>query len=191
MSREGRLREQDRLDAVRLKSTVDAAVPRCCAWPGCTAEGLHRAPVARDRLREYQFLCLEHVREFNQRWDYFAGMSATEIEAHNRSDVTWNRPSWRFGTAPGFEPDWHDAFGLFGEAARKPKPAARLLSKAERMMARLDLVDGFTLEELKSRFKTLAKRHHPDLNGGDKGAEERLRLIIEAYNYLRQEQLYI
>jgi hypothetical protein len=184
------VKEQDRLDAVRL-TTAGAVPPRCCAWPGCAAEGAYRAPLARDRLREYQFLCLEHVREFNRSWDYFAGMSAAEIEAHNRSDVTWNRPSWRFGTAASFDPKWCDAFGLFGDAAtHQPKPAARPLTKAGRMMALLELEDGFTLAELKSRFKTLAKRHHPDLNGGDKGAEERLRLIIEAYTYLRQQHLY-
>jgi curved DNA-binding protein CbpA len=58
------------------------------------------------------------------------------------------------------------------------------------MMAVLGLEEGFTLDELKARYKLLAKRNHPDLNGGDKEAGERLRLIIEAYTYLRSERLY-
>ena len=39
--------------------------------------------------------------------------------------------------------------------------------------------------EIKSRFKELVKRHHPDANGGDRASEDKLREIIEAYNYLK------
>jgi hypothetical protein len=194
MSRAGRVRERERLEAVRLKP--EEAGARCCAWPGCEAEGTHRAPLARDRLREFQYLCLDHVREFNQRWDYFAGMSADEIHAHQRADTTWHRPTWRFGTAPGAEPCWRDVFGLFTDGPAKPRRQGppprpqRPPTKAELMMAVLELEDGFTLSELKTRYKTLAKRHHPDLHGGDKAAEERLKQVIEAYTYLREQRLY-
>ena len=57
-------------------------------------------------------------------------------------------------------------------------------------MARLGLAAGFTLAELKRRYKKLAKEHHPDLHGGDKAAEERLKLINEAYTFLREQRLY-
>jgi DnaJ-class molecular chaperone len=59
------------------------------------------------------------------------------------------------------------------------------------MMAVLDLDDGFTFDELRARYKALAKKHHPDLNGGDKASEERLKLVIEAYTYLKDERLYV
>ena len=39
--------------------------------------------------------------------------------------------------------------------------------------------------EIKGRFKELVKRHHPDANGGDRSSEDKLREIIEAYNYLK------
>ncbi|HEX6012623.1 MAG TPA: DnaJ domain-containing protein [Geminicoccaceae bacterium] len=58
------------------------------------------------------------------------------------------------------------------------------------MMSRLELAGGFTLAELKRRYKRLAKQHHPDLHGGDKAAEERLKLINEAYTYLVEQRLY-
>lgn len=185
-----------RPDAVRFEAGGGLSSLRCCAWPGCEAEGVHRAPRSRDQLRDYQFLCLEHVREFNRRWDYFSGMRMAEIEAHQRADTTWHRPTWRFGTASGTGPGpdsqrWRDAFGLFGDDGPGPgRPPPRPATKAQRMMALLDLDDGFTLDELKTRYKTLAKRHHPDLNGGDKAAEERLKSIIEAYTYLREQRLY-
>jgi DnaJ-class molecular chaperone len=30
------------------------------------------------------------------------------------------------------------------------------------------------------------KRHHPDANGGDRTSEDKLREIIEAYDYLKK-----
>ena len=191
MSKDGRTREHQRGEALRLKPCAEGARPRCCAWPGCDAEGVYRAPTSRERLREYQFLCLDHIREFNRRWDFFAGMNTSQIEAHQRADATWHRPSWRFGTASGPESRWGDPFGLFGDGhhAQTERPQ-RPPTKAERMMAVLDLAEGFTLDELKARYKSLAKQHHPDLHGGDKAAEERLKAINEAYTFLREQQLY-
>jgi DnaJ-class molecular chaperone len=43
-----------------------------------------------------------------------------------------------------------------------------------------------TREEIKARFKELVKQHHPDANGGDTRSEDKLREIIQAYNYLKQ-----
>ncbi|HEY2185183.1 MAG TPA: J domain-containing protein, partial [Xanthobacteraceae bacterium] len=40
-------------------------------------------------------------------------------------------------------------------------------------------------QEVKTRFKELVKRHHPDANGGDRSSEGRLREIIQAYKYLK------
>jgi hypothetical protein len=143
-------------------------------------------------LRDYAWFCLAHVREYNQKWDYFAGMSAEQIDAHRRGDATWHRPTWRFGTAPGWDgATWRDPFDLFGRAdGTRPELPRRPASKAASMMAVLDLEDGFTLAELKQRYKALVKKHHPDLHGGDKAAEERLKSVIEAYRYLVDNALY-
>ncbi|MGH6945904.1 MAG: J domain-containing protein [Kiloniellales bacterium] len=42
-----------------------------------------------------------------------------------------------------------------------------------------------TLEEIKVRYKILVKRLHPDANGGDKAAEEHLKVINQAYSTLK------
>ena len=42
-----------------------------------------------------------------------------------------------------------------------------------------------TLHEVKTRYKELAKRHHPDANGGSRDSEERLKTINLAYATLR------
>ena len=186
---EKRNREQEREAALRLKGAAAGMSPRCCAWEGCDQPGLYRAPAGRERLREFQWLCLDHVREFNRGWDYFKGMSQDQIERHRREDVTWHRPTWRFNGTYGFGQTWRDLFELFGEDER-PRPPQRPRSKAEEMMERLGLEGGFTLAELKRRYKQLAKKHHPDLHGGDRAAEERLKLINEAYTYLQEQRLY-
>ena len=49
----------------------------------------------------------------------------------------------------------------------------------------LGLEGETTTAQIKVRFKELVKRHRPDANGGDRSSEDRLREIIQAYNYLK------
>lgn len=164
---------------------------RCCAWKGCEEEAAYKAPVGRHALREYIWFCLEHIRAYNERWDYFAGMSTNEIDAHRREDITWHRPTWRLGNAT---PDEHgyrinDPFGVFGEhgpssTAHQEPP---IDAKTRDMMRLLELESGFSEVELKAQYKVLAKRHHPDLNGGSKQSEDTLKRVNEAYSHLRQQ----
>jgi DnaJ-domain-containing protein 1 len=174
---------------------------RTCDWPGCELAGDYRAPKSRDHLRAFFHFCLDHVRDYNRGWDFFSGLSQGEIEAYLREDVTWHRPTWPLGNGMSGTNGawrWQDPFHLFtngsgtdgthgaSEWDRQSGPRG----KTERMLAVLDLTPGATAVELKARYKQLAKRHHPDLNGGDKKAEDRLKLINEAYTYLRGSQLF-
>jgi curved DNA-binding protein CbpA len=52
-------------------------------------------------------------------------------------------------------------------------------------LAELALAPNATTAEIKKRYKTLAKQLHPDANGGDKSAEERLKVINLAYSTLK------
>ena len=167
---------------------------RSCDWPECECPGEYRAPRSRAHLREFYHFCLEHVRAYNRGWDFFAGMTQPEIEAYLREDVTWHRPTWPLGSqqprTAGWR--WQDPYhfflngdGLNGtQGASEWDRAPGVHGKTARMLAVLELAPGATRAELKARYKQLAKRHHPDLHGGDKRAEERLKLINEAYTYL-------
>lgn len=176
---------------------LDVAEPRPrrrCDWPSCPLGGDFRAPKSPQNLRDFRYFCLEHVRAYNHAWDFFAGMTQAEIEGYLREDVTWHRPTWRMGArreeAAGWR--WQDPYDLFlngdglngtqGASEWDRRPGRE--GKAMRMLAVLDLAPGATRAELKARYKQLVKRHHPDLHGGDKRAEERLKLINEAYTYL-------
>jgi DnaJ-domain-containing protein 1 len=52
-------------------------------------------------------------------------------------------------------------------------------------LATLGLSWPTTLDAVKTRYKELAKRHHPDANGGNRDAEERLKVINLAYAAIR------
>jgi hypothetical protein len=162
---------------------------RGCDEPGCNAAGEFRAPRSRTKLgasENYLWLCLDHVRAYNAAWNYYDGMSETEIEADLRRDTVWQRPTWPLGwrLARGLYRDPLDLFG--GEDAQSGRPPRkRKLTDEEKALLVFDLGIPFTLAELKRRYKALVKQHHPDANGGDKAAEERLKVITQAYAVLK------
>ena len=50
----------------------------------------------------------------------------------------------------------------------------------------MDIRPPTTLNQLKSRYKELVKKLHPDVNGGNSVAEERLKDINQAYAKLKK-----
>ena len=87
--------------------------------------------------------------------------------------------------------DPHEFFAWRARKAREePVENRRQLRPLERKsLEALHLSEGAAREEIKARFKELVKRHHPDSNGGDTRSEDKLREIIQAYNYLKQAGL--
>ena len=164
---------------------------RVCEAPGCQLHGEFRAPRARDRLNEYRWFCLDHVREYNKKWDYFAGLDAGAIEQHIRADTIWRRPVWPLGGRRSNGPRIFDPLDLAGDAGVCEGPRPKLdgseqLTAAERnAMGVLELSWPLTQAEVKSRYKELVKLHHPDANGGARDAEEKLKEINAAYSTLR------
>jgi hypothetical protein len=163
---------------------------RACDQPGCTEHGEFRAPKSRNQLTEYYWFCLEHVRRYNQSWDYYAGLKPEEIEQMVRLDTTWQRPTWPLGRMSGgrwqFDPERvKDSFGVFDEEMwQKPKERNAPPSPEELAMQMMELSWPLTIDSLKARYKELCKLHHPDANNGDKDAEERFKLIGQAYQTL-------
>ena len=72
-----------------------------------------------------------------------------------------------------------------GDAAQAPRYNALAL----KALFTLELDANATEIKIKARYKELVKRHHPDANGGDRSSEDKLREIIQAYNYLRANKL--
>jgi hypothetical protein len=172
---------------------------RLCDHPGCAAGGDFRAPRSRIELDHYFWFCLDHVRAYNAAWNYYAGMSEPEIEAEIRRDTVWQRPSWKLGQrhGPAYEARTRDPFNLYDGRDRKPgngqrragtagaDASARVASAREQALAVFDIDPPFTQVNLKARYKVLVKMHHPDAHGGDKEAEEKLKIINQAYTTLK------
>jgi molecular chaperone DnaJ len=52
----------------------------------------------------------------------------------------------------------------------------------------LNVERGASAEEIRKSYRRLARKYHPDLNPGDKSAEERFRKIQEAYDILSDQK---
>ena len=167
--------------------------------PGCPNEGEYRAPKSRDSLRDYFWFCLEHVRSYNAAWDFYKGMTPGQIEAHMRDDTGWQRPTWplgRLGGGSAEEDLVHDPLDILGAAGmrqgkgqggkgRNGSNGHVAPADLRQPLDTLGLAWPVSLDEVKSRYKELAKRNHPDANGGDRAAEERFKTINLAYALVR------
>jgi len=197
-------------DKIRVKKGARAPrtaraerVSRACDAEGCSARGEFRAPKGRHAEGEYFWFCLDHVRAYNKTYNYFAGMDDASIQSFQKASVTGHRPTWRVGvnagpgqsqpptgrTKFGRTSPADDPFHLFRDGVN-PRPEEELPRRTVRNMERRSL-DVLGLDEraspaaIKARYKLLVKRNHPDANGGDRSLEDRLREIIQAYNYLK------
>lgn len=165
-----------------------------CQWPGCEGDARYRAPKSRNALREYHLFCLDHVRAYNASWNFFEGMSAEEIDAFRHEDLTGHRPTWRVGVRASLafaHSRRADPFGLFRPEGSEPEVEPRLAGlppEERRAWQALGFDRPANADELKARFKELVKLNHPDANGGDKEAEDRLRVVIQAYRTLAARQ---
>ena len=188
-------------EALRVDTPEEESRENICDFPGCHRDGLYKAPKGPRQLRDYYYFCLEHVREYNRSWNFNEGLNEEELEQMIRRSTTWERPSWPFGARQAdlsslLNNEIRDVFGLFEgndiryQKRQENKERQFLYSHLDpnqiKALSVMGLELPIELEELKSKYKYLVKLNHPDRNGGDKEAEERLKLINEAYTTLKQ-----
>ncbi len=193
-------------DSIRIKpAAADAprrgAAEPTCDHPGCGGKGVHRAPKGRGNEGQYFRFCLEHVREYNKTYNYFAGMPDDAVMAYQKEASVGHRPTWNMGVnggrrrkdgAPGDEFDYLDPLGLMrssarsGQARRNVEPERpRRPGPVLRALETLDLDENADGPAIKAQYKVLVKRFHPDAHGGDRSFEDRLRDIIRAHDTLK------
>ena len=175
---------------------------RPCAVGGCEEAGEFRAPPQEGHGSghegpRWRWLCLDHVREFNQSYNFFSGMSTDEIEAAQRPHAGWERETRAFSAnAASPPPRWSDfsdpldAIGAkFRERMKEAKARAdgKPLSPDDRKALKvLGLEPDADRKALRQRYTELARRYHPDHNGGDRTHEKALQEVISAYTHLRK-----
>ena len=171
---------------------------RRCDKTECNLEGEYPAPRSPYNLQERYYFCLDHVKEYNASWNYYAHMNDGEVEQSRIDDTVWERPSWPFGS--GRRSTFHQSFnwqnarvfdsmGVFNQedenAAFTREPSwFKPRTEEEKALGLLNLPFPFTREQLKSTYKSLAKQYHPDLNADNPDALERFRAVKDAYELL-------
>lgn len=159
---------------------------KTCDHPGCAASGEHRAPKSPHAINDYYWFCQPHARAWNEGWDFAKGLGPDQIEDLIRFDVSWQRETWPLGS-------WRLKEKLFAKAKEyrtgHEGPSMTEDTKAppevRKALARFELTFPVTPESLRSKYLALVKIYHPDANGGDKKAENRLKDINHAYSVLR------
>lgn len=183
----------------RFHGRVAGSRARCMA-PGCAEPGEFRAPpgatTAGDAPPEYRWFCLDHVREFNARYNYFAGMSADEIHAAQRPYAGWERETRAFAANGADRPpawaDFADPLDAIGARFRQAHTAAGradgkpLTAENRRDLAVLGLGIDADRRALRARYAELVRKFHPDRNGGDRRHEAALGAAVAAYQRLRR-----
>lgn len=179
----------------RMHGRVEGARAQC-AIPGCDAPGEFKAPLQPanfDGPGSWRFLCLDHVREHNAKYNFFDGMSADEISRAQSPLGGWERSSRPFaanGSDP--PPKWSDfadpldAIATRFGSIREPRKPSRFDKAQRRALSVLGLGEDADRHRLRQRYSTLVRRYHPDKNGGDRSHEGRLGEVIEAYQLLRR-----
>jgi hypothetical protein len=171
-----------------------------CAHPGCRSPGEYKAPLQPgnfDGPGSWRFLCLDHVREHNARYNFFAGMSPEEISDAQSPFGGWERSTRAFASAGADPPpawaDFADPLEAIAGRFGKPRPGAgpsRFERDERRALAVLGLGEDADRHALRQRYSLLVRRFHPDKNGGDRSHEDRLRAVIEAYQLLRRSPAF-
>ncbi len=177
---------------------------RGCEHPGCDKQGKYRAPKSPDNLDEFLWFCLEHVRAYNLKWNFFENHSEAELERQFAADKVWERPTKPFKKGTDGHPEgraWQrfgfdDPFEVLGDkgtvngGAQAAAPKRRLPAPERKALAILDVSETATKSEIRAAYKALVKVLHPDMNGGKRDDEERLAEVVWAWDQIKDSRSF-
>ena len=182
-----------------MHGRVEGAAKRCSVR-GCREPGEFRAPLTPgdfDGPGTWRLLCLDHVREHNAKYNFFAGMTPEEIEAAQSPIAGWDRPT-RLFSAPGADPGpaWADFRDPLDAISARFRPGqertrvTRFTADERHALGVLGLNVEADLHAVRKRYSELVRRYHPDRNGGDRGHERQLGQVIAAWQLLRKAKAF-
>ncbi|OYW42296.1 MAG: hypothetical protein B7Z38_05530 [Rhodobacterales bacterium 12-64-8] len=184
-----------------------------CEHKGCDELGLCKAPkpyaarviqVPGQAVadQDNHWFCQRHAAQYNETYDFFEGMTETEITNFQASAGFGHKPTWRFGGGP---------VGAAGRAARMnprgwrgakewlynghtpqgadDQPVRERTRLQLRALDELGLPKNAGAAQIRERYGVLVKQYHPDSNGGDRSMEQRLTVVIRAFKALKASGL--
>ncbi len=176
---------------------------KTCDQPGCPNKAACPAPKSPHLLDSPDrfWFCYAHAVDYNKRWDFFSGMSPTQIERFQAEARVGHRPTWDMKAsrhsreaAAKMRGQYSDPLGTMGADPTRPEaapaPSGRTPGRLEqKALEDLGLGTNAGPDEIRARYTQLLKRYHPDANGGDRSAESRLHSVIKAYKILKSSGL--
>jgi DnaJ-domain-containing protein 1 len=184
---------------------------RTCSKPGCEKPGKFRAPRSPDHIDDFLWFCMQHIREYNLKWNFFHAHSDDELERQFAADKVWERPTRPFGkdgaAKPGSQPHkegkaWQrfgldDPLEVLGEmgtlnpgSENGTRSRRRLPPTERKALEILDAQDNQTKSDIRKQYKALVKDLHPDMNGGKRDDEERLSEVVWAWEQIKVSRLF-
>jgi len=162
------------------------ALTKYCEWGNCQKKGEYKAPTSRDKLREFKWFCLEHVKVYNKGWDYFKGRTSDEIYNEISNDALWHRPTWEKVKQYKFLDD-HNLNENSNEYNSKSKNKENS-TELENSLKILEIKMPIKISTLKKQYKKMVKKFHPDVNKNN--SEEHIIKLnnanSELLNFLKQ-----
>ena len=170
---------------------------RQCDNLGCNGSGDY---IAKSKNGKINFYCIEHIKLHNKNYNFFSDMTEDEIIDFQISSMTGHRPTWKMGSNHNaskkdffeFYSDnkIDDPFGFFEEKkSNNKKYFGDGKSANSKALKELGLNGKPTKKEIQNKFKELVKRLHPDINGKNEENENKLKMVINAYNQLKTSGL--
>ncbi len=166
---------------------------RICDHPECNETGQYPAPKSRKNLKDYFFFCLEHVRIYNKNWNYYDGMTASQIEAERSADVIGHRPLWNPAYRRSIQQEVDNLMGnaawevSFEGTENSHDIYAAYDEDTQHALRLLQVPAPINLANVKIAYKAWAKKLHPDSLGTKicEESENKLKEINQAYAVLK------
>ena len=164
---------------------------RKCNIDGCEMEANYKAPSSPDVLEKYIWFCFKHIKEYNKKWNFFANMTADEIEEFLENDIIGHRKTKKMGAHNKYFEDVskisESIFSAFNGLDKSSINPNLISSKYLNALAVIGIDDkDVTLDKIKAKFKKIVKELHPDTVGENKNNTEKLTKVLEAYKTLKE-----
>jgi DnaJ-domain-containing protein 1 len=144
---------------------------KMCDYHSCGDKADFPAPKSPTSEEKWMF-CQKHAAEYNKNWDFFEGMSVEEAGTYAKNDrASQGRAYANAGTY-----EWAGVEGSDG------------LTVVEReAMEFFELKLDASPNDIKVRYRNLAKQYHPDHNQGDNNAAQMFQKVRAAHDVLKRK----
>ena len=164
---------------------------KICDEVNCKNPGNYEAHKSPNSKEKYTF-CLKHVKEYNKRWNFFAGKTQNQIYEYQKNDFFIGRPTRPFSRGISSKIKFEFEYSFDNEnlnfSKKKDKryifEDKKYSEEVKKCLEIFNLKNDFNEKELKKRYKELVKKYHPDLNKNYQKKDKNIKEINKSYSRL-------